>query len=83
MWKSITEYQLHWRNDISRGEIRIFTDDGSSYVEMTKVTSEFMVMADILRNEKPLWYHTEKHYISSGKEPAGEGERHDSPFGFQ
>jgi hypothetical protein len=75
MWKMIREYQLIWRANESLGVIYLKMTDGT----IAKIEPESVValaaLGDILRNEKPVFFHTESGSISTGWEPTGEDER--------
>ncbi len=73
-WRIVERYSLSWQTESNRGVIHLFFKDGFRATVRPESVQELSALADILRNEKPVWYHTITKSISTGKEPIGEGE---------
>ena len=74
MWQLIINYSLNWRAAQNSGIIWLQLDDGSFASIQPDSPNELAALGDILRNEKPVFYHTGTGDLSSGWEPSGEGE---------
>lgn len=74
MWHLVINYSLNWRAAENSGIIWLQLDDGSFGSIQPDSAGELAALADILRNEKPVFFHTESGDLSSGWEPTGEGE---------
>lgn len=72
--KEIVAYSiLHYRNGTSRINLHFADDTFSHYAELNPARA--LLLIDILRNEKPLYWTEEEEILWTGKEPVGEGER--------
>ncbi len=71
----VTTYYARWNPVTHSGFVQIYWDGGfRSFSEFT-VPTEFQVIVDLLRNEKPIWWDDVREHISTGSgEPVGEGE---------
>ena len=74
MWKIVNQYSLNWRAHQNSGIIWLNLADGSNASIQPDSVQELMALADILRNEKPVYYQTDSGDLSSGWEPTGEQE---------
>jgi hypothetical protein len=74
MWQLIINYSLNWRAKENSGIIHLQLNDGTLGNIQPDSPSELAALADILRNEKPVFFHTDTGDLSSGWEPTGEGE---------
>jgi hypothetical protein len=74
MWKLVDEYSLNWRANQNSGIIWLKLNDGTSANVQPDSVQELTALADILRNEKPVYYHTVSGDLSTGWEPLGEAE---------
>lgn len=74
-WREVNSYQLYWKHDIKHGGIAIFLKD---IVEPIRVQNlgfdDYRVLVDILRKEKPVYYHQLYSSLSTLYEIAGEEE---------
>ena len=74
MWKLINSYSLRWNPINNNGGIWLKYDDGEmQFIPMISAI-ELSALGDILRYEKPVWYHTGLNDFSTGWEPTGEEE---------
>jgi len=71
----VASYYSRWDLHKHTGRIAIY-DSSSQLIENHAFSgpAEFHAVVSMLRNEKPLWYETEAHYLRTGNEPAGENE---------
>ena len=74
MWKIVNQYALNWRATTNSGIIWLKLSDGTNANIQPDSVQELTGLADILRNEKPVWYHTGTGDLSTGWEPTGEEE---------
>ena len=72
--KNVKAYWAIWDADGHLGTLNIQTDDNLTTIVNLQNPSEFAVMVDLLRNEKPLqWDHATKK-LNTYNEAPGEGE---------
>jgi hypothetical protein len=72
--KNVKTYWAGWDADGHFGTLNIQTDDNMTTIVTLTNASEFAVMVDLLRNEKPLqWDHATKKLTTFNESP-GEGE---------
>lgn len=74
MWKLISNYSLNWRPATNTGVIYMYFADGTIGQMSPDSVLELAALGDILRNEKPVYFHTASGDISTGREPTGEEE---------
>lgn len=74
MWKLIENYSLNWRPSSNSGVVYMYFGDGSIGYFRPDSVRELAAIGDILRNEKPVFYHSDTGDISTGREPTGEEE---------
>ena len=72
MWKIVEQYQLAWRAKDNVGIIYLFFSDGSLESIQPDSIQELDALGNILRNEKPIWFHTTSKDLTTGREPTGE-----------
>jgi len=72
MWKIVDHYQLAWRAKDNIGIIYLFFSDNTYEGIRPDSIQELSALGDILRNEKPIWFHTTSKDLSTGREPTGE-----------
>jgi hypothetical protein len=72
-WKIIKTYKAYWRPEKNYGVLSIHYENA---VNQQKIESpqEMLLLLDILRNEKPVWFHTDTKAIATGAEPVGQEE---------
>lgn len=74
MWKLVNQYSLNWRAEQNAGIIWLrLSDDTNASIQPDSV-QELAALGDILRNEKPVYFHTGTGDLSTGWEPTGEEE---------
>lgn len=75
---NIERYMARWNYEDHYGDLNIgYRSDGSMRWKLirTQDSSEYAVMIDLLRNEKPVWYDDRNHYLqTTHSEFVGEGE---------
>ncbi len=72
--KQVLEYSLvHYDNGKTR--INLYFDDESEDAFSDLSVDRALWIADILRNEKPVYWTEDARILWTGKEPVGEGER--------
>ena len=74
MWKIVNQYSLNWRAQQNSGIIWLKLSDGTNANIQPDSVQELATLGDILRNEKPVYYHTSTGDLSTGWEPTGEEE---------
>ena len=72
MWKMVEHYDLSWRTKDNVGIIYLYFSDGSYEDIQPDSIQELDALGNILRNEKPIWFHTTSKDLSTGREPTGE-----------
>ena len=72
-WKIVKAYKGYWRPQANYGVLTIYYD--TTYNQQKIDTpQEMLTVVDLLRNEKPVWFHTDTKAIATGPEPVGEEE---------
>ena len=74
MWKIVNQYSLNWRAATDSGIIWLYFADGTTENIRPSSVQELAALGDILRNEKPVYYHTTSGDLTTGREPTGEEE---------
>ena len=72
-WKQIKAYKAYWRPEKNYGVLTIYYDTTYSQQKIES-PQEMLLVLDILRNEKPVSFHTDTKAIATGAEPVGEEE---------
>jgi hypothetical protein len=72
-WKQIKVYKAYWRPELNHGVLSIGYDGGSDS-QSIESPQEMLLVLDILRNERPVSFHTDTKAIATGAEPVGEEE---------
>ena len=67
----IAEHEVRWDFRERKGYLWLKDSGGNVYTEMVESPGELHFLAELLRNESPVFYHTEARYISTSKEPIG------------
>ncbi|MCP8310271.1 MAG: hypothetical protein L6M37_05300 [Candidatus Methylarchaceae archaeon HK02M1] len=72
-WQIVKGYKAYWRPEMNYGVLTIYY--GTTFNQQ-KIESpqELLILVDLLRNEKPVWFHTVTKAIVTGVEPVGEEE---------
>jgi len=74
MWKKVDSYAIFWYDATRMANIVFKLEDGLTGRILELSIDEVGVITDILRNEKPISYHTERRDLLIGWEPTGEAE---------
>jgi hypothetical protein len=74
MWRIVEAYSVNWRATQNAGIIWLKLAGGKLAKTELDSVEELAAVVDILRNEKPVYYHVTTGDLQSGWEPAGEGE---------
>jgi len=75
--KEVTHYSTSWRTEDNSGTIQLALADGSGGTLEPNSPQEAMLLLDILRNEKPVYFCSENLLLMTGVESVGEGEEND------
>lgn len=70
----ILNYSFFWRTKDNQGTIQLALANGQGATLTPQTPAEAMLLVDILRNEKPVYYCAEHEMLMTGPEPVGEGE---------
>jgi hypothetical protein len=72
----VKTYYARWSPTRHHGYIIIHWDGGSKSFPESSFTSptEFQIVLDLLRNEKPVWWDEPTQRLFASREPVGEGE---------
>jgi hypothetical protein len=76
LFREVKQYRAYWRPK-NYGAITIFYEEGNEEkMEQMIMESpqEFLVVTDLLRHEKPVYFSTKTGALSTGREPVGEAE---------
>ncbi len=76
LFRKVKQYRAYWKPK-SYGAITIFYEEGEEEkMEQIVLESpqEFLVMFDLLRHERPVYFSIKTGAISTGREPVGEAE---------
>ena len=68
-WRKIKDYALLWNISKCKGIIKIILEDGVDYKKVVKSASELDAIANILRNEKTVYYNLVTGSIASSWKP--------------
>lgn len=80
-WVAVTEYYLRYNSKEKQAVVGIYyreggREEGRLLTQHFAVsTGEALFLADLLRNEQPVYYDTETGALASGKEGVGESEQ--------
>ena len=69
----IKSYRAYWRPEKNYGVLTIFYGE-TYHQQRIESPQEMLLVLDILRNEKPVWFITNTKAIVTGPEPVGEEE---------
>ena len=77
--KIVAKYKVEWHKTTNQGWIVLYpasTDGGWTSMAIMTFDSavETAAIADILRNEKPIYWDVDDHVLRTSVEPTGEGE---------
>jgi hypothetical protein len=70
--REITSYGAKWDLDECEGLLWLKDSDGNVYEQVVKKAKELHLLVHLLQTEKPIYYHTTEHYISTSLEHVGE-----------
>ncbi len=76
MTVEVKSYYARWSPTKHTGYIIIYWDGGSKYFYESSFSTptEFQIVVDLLRNEKPIWWDDSTERLYAHDEPVGEGE---------
>lgn len=66
-------YRTFWNATDNHGQIWILLANETGKLFDTETPQEMMMLVDLLRNEKPIYYDLKHNFIMTGLEPIGEG----------
>lgn len=72
--QEVTNYTFFWRTEDNCGVFHLALADGTGGTLEPDSPAEAMLLLDVLRNEKPVYYKEEHKILMTGMEPVGEGE---------
>lgn len=72
-WKKIIDYAVLWNPKKQKGILKIMLDDQVDYRIVVKSSAELDAIANIFRNEKPVYYNVVSGSIASAWKPVREG----------
>lgn len=75
----VVGYRTLWNATDNHGQLWILFADQTGKLFDTETPQEMMMLVDLLRNEKPIYYDHQHNLIMTGIEPVGEGENDTSP----
>ena len=64
--EEVTNYTVVWDMDDRKGYIGLFSGEKFMFGHEYHDPAEFMAVLYMLRNEKPLFYDSENHWVSGG-----------------
>ena len=64
--EQVTNYTCIWDMDDHVGFIGLFNGDDFKFGHEFTNPNEFMVVLNLLRTEKPLYYDSDNHWVSAG-----------------
>ena len=76
MTEQVTHYYARWNPIKHRGFVIIYWSGGSRFFPEEHFTNptEFQIVVDLLRNEKPVYWDEPSQRLYAAAEPVGEGE---------
>ena len=72
--QEILQYAFFWRPEDNKGRIQLALADGTGGAVELDSAQEGLLLLDVLRHEKPVYYDASHGLIMTGLEPVGEGE---------
>ena len=72
--QEVIHYTFFWRTDDNTGVIQLGLANNTGGALHPDSPAEAMLLLDVLRNEKPVYYSPEGGLLMTGVEPVGEGE---------
>jgi len=72
-WEMVTAYKAYWRPAENYGVLTVYYDSTFNQ-QRIEAPQELTTVVDLLRNEKPVWFHTGTKAVVTGPEPVGEEE---------
>lgn len=74
MRQEIEQYAFYWHYKGNEGYLQLLLADGTTGQVMIDSAAEGVLLLDVLRNEKPVYWDSDHELIMTGLEPVGEGE---------
>lgn len=72
--QTVEKYQLAWQHSAKKGSIVLLFPGGGGKQINGLDADDFLVMSELLRNEKPMWYDENQSLLATTHEPIGEAE---------
>ena len=72
--KKIKRYAFSWNTEKTEGLLQLLLEDDGAGTLPVNSASEGLLLLDLLRNEKPVYFNEENNIIMSRLEAVGEGE---------
>ena len=72
--KKIEKYALIWKVDQNEGSLHLTLKGDETAQMLIDSAAEASLVLDMLRNEAPVYADPEHNLLTTGLEPAGEGE---------
>ena len=73
-WEIVNDYLVYWNSSQKYGVLHVYHGTSNHSYQQIDSPQEMLLLVDILRNEKPIWYHKGAKAIKTGKEKPGEEE---------
>lgn len=80
-FRKIDKYMLQWNLEMHEGSISLYWKDESDKEDQleghrltVKDREEYQILVDMLRNEKPVYFYTDRNVLTTQKEAVGEAE---------
>ncbi len=72
--EEIIQYAFFWRTEDNTGVIQLALANGGGASLEPDSPQEALLLLDVLRHEKPVYYQSQNQLIMTGLEPVGEGD---------
>ena len=72
--EEIIQYAFSWRTEDNIGTIQLALANGTGAALEPDSPQEALLLLDVLRHEKPVFYEAQHQLIMTGLEPVGEGD---------
>ncbi len=72
--EEIIQYAFFWRTEDNTGVVQLALANGTGATLEPDSPQEALLLLDVLRHEKPVYYQSQNQIIMTGLEPVGEGD---------
>ena len=72
--EEVVSYKTYWDLDDHFGGVVLSTEGGDNVNLRLENPAEFAAVSDMLRNEKPVYYDSDRKFLHTSPEPVGFGE---------